>query len=77
MCQLSPSLNSSLYCFIILVDCHFLLVVVDRSIVGLRTLLKSPPMMILETVKLYKDVKYLWGKKGYVHQYLLWKDLCC
>lgn len=54
---LLSSAKSSIFCFIFSVDCHFLLAVLDRSIAGLRTVLESLPMIILESVKLYRDVK--------------------
>lgn len=63
--QLSPSPNSSIYCFIVSVDCNLLLLVVNPSIVWLRTMLKSPPMMILESVKSYGCEKSV-TKKGVI-----------
>ena len=79
-CHLSSSPNSSVYYFIVSVDFHFLFAVPVRFVAGLRTVLKSPPMIILESVKLHNDVKNLWKTGGghlcWVCRYLLWSDWC-
>lgn len=53
--------NSSIYCFIVSVDCHFLLDVLDWSIAGLRIVSKSPYMICKIIEECEESVNGGWG----------------
>ena len=55
-----------MYCFNISVECQFLelAVVEDLSKLGLITVLKSPPIMTVESDKLDSESKNVWKKAG-------------